>query len=621
MFPLVRNALLPSVMTATEYFGCADLAYNAARSLAIKIGSENPKFFSKLYAAREWVAVSETVSFVASGLFAAMEAEEKYEVFSKMGRGFSYLPSAVLGQIGAYVPVTFFAAVLTAGYFAISFINDYTKPDLGLTPNESRYIEINRPSLEVYEQVVYLAKLTMTLALVFFAPSSPMFVANAALELYSLAKITQRKWIQFKYEQAVDIKGHSVPGFMQTVGNRLRFTYNFLIQDAPKDAPKGGEECPVCRDENLEVFVCNQHAYHLKCYVAWVNEKLRKVFEGLRAVKRTPVETRHHTDGRYTHSTFSAHWELSLPAGNKVPCMLCTVGLPHNTYEIEANDSEFGWVSTRVTWLTDADIETARRRDILRREIFERIAALPAVEVPADPIAMQIAQNRLREAGFKADIVVRDLEQGLETLAGIIGMPPDAFDLGAVGAVRVQANAMLARVATRQVVDLLASQITERRLKVLNGIAAALISNVQGVAGDQFLATAGRLLQALGFDLEATANQVLPREVFIAWLRTQNPGAPLDVIEREVDRCLLSGGGRKVQNLIALAIQGVPDSDEDSSDEDSSDEDEGPLAAPGGAQSPVAPALGEDALAAGAPEEVGQDAPVGLAAAPNGDEH
>lgn len=309
-----------------------DLSYNIFQAALNHRADENPKFFQKLDRYRAVFFTADSFSMLFTAIRLAADLENKYHLMESLiatsyGDGVTCMLSAVLVSSAAL------------GILASCQIDKFAAPylDLGI-PN----ITLSRPNRETIKQFLYVARIAIK-GLIFFSPQGPFYALSAAVQIYSLIKLTAHRWVEFKNE------GILIPSAQVKWGaSRVSSTYFFLIHSM-KGQPT--EDCSVCLEPNPSIYFCPSHTFHPECVVDTIKAKAQSFLNGLEIRDKLIIETEHRTNGVRTHSTYSAEYTVGLQASNVPCCPLCRFKPVYNDFIVKINDHRYGWSSTQIEWI------------------------------------------------------------------------------------------------------------------------------------------------------------------------------------------------------------------------------------------------------------------------------
>jgi hypothetical protein len=338
---MVAQSIGNALNFVAQNYEKVDFSYNTLQAWCTQKADENPKFNASVFRYYALTIIADVGSLIATSCMLMGNLENKVKWIRNYKH--SFFIHAGLG-----------AVIVSTAILGVYLINRYYKPAIPLGQDIQNF-SINRPYYEKARQVILVIRIISNIALAVLNPYNPFFVLNAALEIFTLAKITQRKWVEFKKEFDLIIQGN----FQQLLTNKMRVTYHFLIQDVKvKGLAKNEEDsCSVCLDSPEEeellkdVYSCPEHTTHAKCLLDTLGSKSKDFHQGMHLKGRRETETRHYTNHCYTHSTYDVKYDLDVPKTNLPSCPSCRDISDHNSFAVEFYDVKRNkWADGVIAW-------------------------------------------------------------------------------------------------------------------------------------------------------------------------------------------------------------------------------------------------------------------------------
>lgn len=239
---------------------------------------------------------------------------------------FASIPVA-LGVIGV---------VSASVYLLNRFLSDVSQPSDKIGQVD---VSEQRDSSQKVAQVLQIAKIVISVALLVFSKNKLWLVFSIATEGYSLFQNKALKWMTFSRSFPFVSRNPKVPV------TQLKATYKVL--GFPFDQIAASQDkCAICLDdtEDVNMSFCANHLFHKDCVADLVVAKSDS-FVNNPAITKT--ETRHYINLTYTHSTYG--YKIDVSQNNFPACPICRDIPLQNECEIEVTDRLHGKIGAVVT--------------------------------------------------------------------------------------------------------------------------------------------------------------------------------------------------------------------------------------------------------------------------------
>jgi hypothetical protein len=348
LIPTTLRAIGEVSSLVAQNYDKIDLAYNTIQAGCIRKGSESPHFFSKLDNHQHLFYIADIISLIATSILALLNLERKYNI--------SLLDSVDIISFSGWLT---FSSILGLGLGSVALLNKFYKP----TDLKLKEMTFERPIKEKTKQLLNACRIIINIALVFFCPTNPFFILSAALEVYSLIKISQRVWCKFTKRVDRELAFTYLENFGRHFWSRnlqpltkvfahsMSVTYLFLMQPFvhSKTDPEN-TMCTICRenDPSPDVYFCKNHTFHLSCVAEMLNTKLQDFGRFLRVKDRIVTETIHyHPFSKET--SYSAMYHIDMPRNALPSCPNCRNSPNQNDLIVEIQDEEYGNSPSEIT--------------------------------------------------------------------------------------------------------------------------------------------------------------------------------------------------------------------------------------------------------------------------------
>jgi hypothetical protein len=223
--------------------------------------------------------------------------------------------------------------------------NFYTPSNSNNTSNLAK-VKFKKPQKEKNKQMIYLSRIIINIALIFFSPTNPFFLLSASLEIYSLIKIAQRKWCKFSKK---------IYSFSSPYCSSIKINYFFLIQEdynRSLQEPSSDSRCTICQenDPKPNVYFCNNHKFHQKCLLEMLEHKSHEFDKNLYRISRQSLKTKTYLNSVYTGSVFSIKYTAVISKSSVPACPNCKKSPEFNIFFIKVKDRVFLKSSTNIVW-------------------------------------------------------------------------------------------------------------------------------------------------------------------------------------------------------------------------------------------------------------------------------
>lgn len=345
------NSISSAAVKIVSHYEKLDFAYNAGQAFYTHKASESIPLYSKLDSLKLPLFIADIGSFFANVSHVLYKAEKNYKLISRLSCRLSgataFVDAAVIAGFATVV------ASFAIGYLAVYFINKSYKTSPAISQGiDHGHVEFNRPGSEKFKQLLYVCRAMMNVALAILCPLNPFFVASATLEVYSLMKITKRKWIEIKKEVAC----HIFDGYLM-IADKIRVIYSFLMHKANLSKQtanlKEKEICSICQDDTSlpDAHFCQNHTFHPKCLISMLESHARNFGSGFKFKRRKIHETRHYSNGVYTGSSFSASYSIDASRRNLPSCPNCREQANSQGFKVQIHDLRYGWSVANIDWV------------------------------------------------------------------------------------------------------------------------------------------------------------------------------------------------------------------------------------------------------------------------------
>ena len=188
-------------------------------------------------------------------------------------------------------------------------------------------------------QVLQIAKLVISVGLLFFSKHQFWLAFSIATDGYSLFKNKALKWLTFSRSFPIISPNPQVPVIA------LKATYKVLVLPFDQLAA-AKDQCAICLDDSQDVNMtfCANHLFHKDC-VADLAVSKSDSFVNNPAITKTA--TRHYSNGVYTHTTYG--YKIGVSQNNFPACPICRDIPLQNECEIEVTDQLHGKINASVT--------------------------------------------------------------------------------------------------------------------------------------------------------------------------------------------------------------------------------------------------------------------------------
>lgn len=319
-----------------------DTAFHLGTALALKRAAGNPHFFKKLSRNESILNKLNFISFISNAVFVAAKIEETWGAISVLRP----LPHViVLTALGVPIVLTFVSLKL------VSLINKIASGNLRGVDKSYPY---TRPKREVYHQLFYTARIITQIAATYFAPTNPFFIFGIACEAYSLLKITQRKWIEFKYEATIELEKNKEIRNQGIPLMPLESTISAVSKIRVLTNPKAGEVCALCRQKNPAnaISLCGKHFFHIDCTCRHIQETMvefpNQIVKHQAAIERELTYESELKGHQIVDQELEASYEISLPTTSLPCCPSCQLQPEWNEFSASIGDALFGTTPLKI---------------------------------------------------------------------------------------------------------------------------------------------------------------------------------------------------------------------------------------------------------------------------------
>lgn len=333
----MTSLVWPTIKLIAQNYHVIDLGYNIIQAGITHRANQNPGFFAKIEKIKN---IFMAVDFISGSVTALVLIE-------KMERRF-HGDAEIIIALGM-------VAFTISSIAIVRLFNKLFKPKDEIITNEEIKNNIisklnwERPFSDKEKQFSYVVRSVINIALFCISAYNPIFAISAAVEIYSLAKLTQRKWIHLhaKKEEEIGSVGR------QVMADKIKCDYYFLLQQTKKHSANEDGECSICLDNSPDVYFCENHIYHRDCILQHIDTKMKTIFNSIDWKTRSVQEIRHYSGSNYTHSTYRAIWKADMSKTTIPSCPNCR-GIPEqNKLKVLVKDRFYGWSPLKIT-LTEA---------------------------------------------------------------------------------------------------------------------------------------------------------------------------------------------------------------------------------------------------------------------------
>jgi len=314
-----------------------DATLNFGTALLLKRAANNTHFFNKLARSQGFLTKLHFISLVSNVIFLGAKIEETWGIV------------AILKPLPHMIALTAVGMPVCLTFVSLKIVHLVNKIALrSLTVNETSY-PFTRPKREIYSQIFYTARLLTQIATIYFAPTNPFFIFSAACELYSLLKITQRKWVEFKHEGVIQLKKNKEireRGEIPTMP--LSSTIFALAKTRILARSKTVEPCGICEKRDLprDVSLCGKHFFHINCLFQNIQAKVddfpTKIQENEQYIQRELCHDGTFRGSQLVDLELEASYAISMPKESVPACPTCSLQPEWNEFSALISDSLFG---------------------------------------------------------------------------------------------------------------------------------------------------------------------------------------------------------------------------------------------------------------------------------------
>lgn len=246
----------------------------------------------------------------------------------------------------------FFGGLLVAlawaatAYVAVGFINDFFRPREDLAPalegfNDAERAQItlawDNSTYQTVTQGFHLTQLVMSVALVFFSMNPYFYGASAALQLYSLLRTCEWKWI--RVDRTFNVVNNNPHDALEAFREGpLSYKFSYYCSSLPAPVRNPVEDCPICLEAEPvpNTLFCANHAFHDRCIAGTIAASSRNIAQHLNAdnIDRTRVTERENGVAVREYITYA----IRLPHEALPNCPLCRGQPAQNEVEITVRD-------------------------------------------------------------------------------------------------------------------------------------------------------------------------------------------------------------------------------------------------------------------------------------------
>lgn len=275
------------------------------------VESSNSWFFEKVNKVQSLVYAANLGAIFVGFLALAESLDKKMGLYKVLagpsGQSLVFPIVCVIGGIGLVV------------FKIVKTINSYFRPNENLAlaladfpPTERSLMAVSwgNSAYQKWMQRFEVAKLVISIALLFFSANPYFFGASGALQLYSFWKICKWKSIRFDriYVVPKDIFDRS--------NGPLRFTFSYFCSIFPANA--NTDQCNICRDRQVTSLF---HAGHSFCNPCLVNTIAGRSVEFLRQTRWERTIMQKKQNGQIVDEYPS--YKIIFLKNNLPPCPLC----------------------------------------------------------------------------------------------------------------------------------------------------------------------------------------------------------------------------------------------------------------------------------------------------------
>lgn len=341
MIPLHFDPLLKVLKMVPPHLHKIDAAFNFGKALALKKTQEDYRFFRKFSDARHLLYKLDFISLIGNAIFVGMKAQENWAVVSII-RPFPHI--IALTAVGIPLGLTYLSLKL------INLINKIALKEIRI--GEKKYPCI-RPKREAYGQLLYAARIIVQLATLYFAPTNPFFILSAACEVYSLLKLTQRKWVEFRHQGKMQLEKNLELKNNDTIPNiPLSSTISTLYKFRILGQETASGECLECEGDNPSLSFCGKHFFHMACAFQAIDEKVKdfanQVSLHQEKIKRELTSSYVEKNKQLVEAEFEAFYEITLPRTSLPSCPTCQVQPEWNEFSATISDPLFGTMPLEI---------------------------------------------------------------------------------------------------------------------------------------------------------------------------------------------------------------------------------------------------------------------------------
>lgn len=330
--PLLHQAVTVAAVTVRDHYEKFDCIYNIVQAWQTKKASESHATLTKTYEQKRWTRLDIVSLFATGAMFLA-----------SLERGRSFISRRVYGEYG-FIETAFFCYILVQGGVLLgafvmgSLLFHLYKPTL------TNQLENVAVSAEVGKITCYVARIIMNVALISFSVSGVFFALSATAQIYSLALVLKRKWVEIKY--ALPLHPHN---------DTATASFEFILNSSKAAAVS---QCILCQDNHTPATVpyCDQHTFHESCLLTHMHQKMQNIGNGMNIQHAWGTHTTHVRIGNSmtTITSNRAEYTLLVPMANRPDCPACHAYPTHNEFRVSVNDKLLSQAIANYRWAVPA---------------------------------------------------------------------------------------------------------------------------------------------------------------------------------------------------------------------------------------------------------------------------
>lgn len=290
--------------------------------------TSDPHLFEEVYKVQEWFQGFNIGAIVLAGFELLKELENL--------TGFATYLALIDGRV--LIGVVLLGIVVVGGIACAvaTLINDYFRPteDLKDSIKNSQHaahldVKWDNSAYQTWMQTAHVAGLILSVALIFFSTAPLFYVATAVLELYSIYKTAQWKWIRID-------RTFDVPQAGPLADGAQHYTISYLCAVFPSSiSNKEDKSCVLCMEDQKDVSFIHddKHCYCNSCIAGAVGGKSDWF---VRSLEETRIHNTETENGIIKREYIT--YEIKLPRKNFWECPECRHQPRQNEVQVTVRD-------------------------------------------------------------------------------------------------------------------------------------------------------------------------------------------------------------------------------------------------------------------------------------------